>query len=438
MRLLANAPGRRGGEAAPEAPRWRERLRHGRRPLGPRTINRLGHASCPSLFPIFLPKRYLPRIPVRARSGVPRCFGRKICGRKLKRPEDLGNNLSHLDTHAHKLPCPESRSQIRGRLWTADGADGRGWESPAFICGYRRNQRLIPFPHSWDSSDSWALLSQTCLPSAPGSPLQPLAFSLPLFSIIPTVGFRFAGSVPDWPHAARSSLNGRSRWSTVHRGAPARPGVRRAGTGLWPSPTGEVPTQLMNPNSPPQPLPVSTPAPDSPRPGAPRTRGGKIARLPRAVRDQLNLRLLDNEPAPSLVAWLNSLPEVQSRLAALFAFGPPPAPAHLPCAQPQPCFPACLILLIQWQPRKTKENQGKPNRRPQRGQNQAEGQTSRWFISSLQAPCCPPSAILKTGPTLPHPLRRFSPVLADSLASNGRVELACPWARAHAEPDRMT
>src|ERR1039458_1968788 len=49
---------------------------------------------------------------------------------------------------------------------------------------------------------------------------------------------------------------------------------------------------------------------------------GKIARLPAAIRDQLNRRLLDSEPGPSLLDWLNSLPEVQAILAAEFASQP--------------------------------------------------------------------------------------------------------------------
>ena len=58
------------------------------------------------------------------------------------------------------------------------------------------------------------------------------------------------------------------------------------------------------------------------------TRTGKIARLPLSIRDQLNRRLLDNEPGPSLLAWLNSLPEVQALLAADFA-SQPISPANL-------------------------------------------------------------------------------------------------------------
>lgn len=41
------------------------------------------------------------------------------------------------------------------------------------------------------------------------------------------------------------------------------------------------------------------------------TRIGKIARLPCDIRDQLNRRLQNGEPGRSLVAWLNSLPEVR-------------------------------------------------------------------------------------------------------------------------------
>ncbi len=58
------------------------------------------------------------------------------------------------------------------------------------------------------------------------------------------------------------------------------------------------------------------------------TRTGKIARLPLAIRDQLNRRLLDNEPGPSLLEWLNSLPDVQAILTADFA-SQPISPANL-------------------------------------------------------------------------------------------------------------
>jgi hypothetical protein len=47
-------------------------------------------------------------------------------------------------------------------------------------------------------------------------------------------------------------------------------------------------------------------------------RYGKIANLPRDLRDQLNRRLDDGEPGVRLVEWLNQLPEVQAVLARNF------------------------------------------------------------------------------------------------------------------------
>jgi len=47
-------------------------------------------------------------------------------------------------------------------------------------------------------------------------------------------------------------------------------------------------------------------------------RNGKIARLPRDVRDELNKRIDNGEPANRLVAWLNDLPEVKRALATYF------------------------------------------------------------------------------------------------------------------------
>jgi hypothetical protein len=52
------------------------------------------------------------------------------------------------------------------------------------------------------------------------------------------------------------------------------------------------------------------------------TRTGKIARLPREIREQLNRRLDDGEPGVELVTWLNSLPEVQAVLKAEFGGRP--------------------------------------------------------------------------------------------------------------------
>ena len=49
------------------------------------------------------------------------------------------------------------------------------------------------------------------------------------------------------------------------------------------------------------------------------TRTGKIARLPREIREQLNRRLEDGQPGTKLVIWLNALPEAQALLAGEFA-----------------------------------------------------------------------------------------------------------------------
>jgi hypothetical protein len=48
------------------------------------------------------------------------------------------------------------------------------------------------------------------------------------------------------------------------------------------------------------------------------TRNGKIARLPREVREQLNRRLRDGQPGKRLVEWLNRLAEVKQVLADEF------------------------------------------------------------------------------------------------------------------------
>jgi hypothetical protein len=48
------------------------------------------------------------------------------------------------------------------------------------------------------------------------------------------------------------------------------------------------------------------------------TRKGKIARLPRAIRDELNRRLDDGEQGIRLVEWLNGLPEVKKVLESDF------------------------------------------------------------------------------------------------------------------------
>lgn len=53
-----------------------------------------------------------------------------------------------------------------------------------------------------------------------------------------------------------------------------------------------------------------------------KTRTGKIARLPQAVREALDRRLADGEPANKLARWLNSLPEARAVLAAEFGGRP--------------------------------------------------------------------------------------------------------------------
>jgi len=51
-------------------------------------------------------------------------------------------------------------------------------------------------------------------------------------------------------------------------------------------------------------------------------RKGKIARLPRAIRDELNRRLDNGEAGVNLVAWLNELPETRQVLAEKFGGRP--------------------------------------------------------------------------------------------------------------------
>jgi hypothetical protein len=50
-------------------------------------------------------------------------------------------------------------------------------------------------------------------------------------------------------------------------------------------------------------------------------RNGKIARLPRELRDELNRRLQDGQPGGPLLAWLNALPAVQAVLTREFHGG---------------------------------------------------------------------------------------------------------------------
>jgi hypothetical protein len=45
---------------------------------------------------------------------------------------------------------------------------------------------------------------------------------------------------------------------------------------------------------------------------------GKIGRLPKALQEEVNRRLENNQKGRSIVAWLNSLPEVRQVLAGEF------------------------------------------------------------------------------------------------------------------------
>src|SRR5581483_8555248 len=49
---------------------------------------------------------------------------------------------------------------------------------------------------------------------------------------------------------------------------------------------------------------------------------GKIARLPKAVREQLNRRMEDGDRGADLLAWLNGLPEAQQIVASEFGGHP--------------------------------------------------------------------------------------------------------------------
>jgi len=53
-----------------------------------------------------------------------------------------------------------------------------------------------------------------------------------------------------------------------------------------------------------------------------KTRNGKIARLPRSARDELNHRLDNGESAGAILPWLNALPAVRAVLAGQFEANP--------------------------------------------------------------------------------------------------------------------
>jgi hypothetical protein len=51
------------------------------------------------------------------------------------------------------------------------------------------------------------------------------------------------------------------------------------------------------------------------------THNGKIGRLPKQIRDELNHRLEDGEPGGNILEWLNALPAVMAMLAVGFGGG---------------------------------------------------------------------------------------------------------------------
>ena len=53
-----------------------------------------------------------------------------------------------------------------------------------------------------------------------------------------------------------------------------------------------------------------------------RSLNGKIARLPDAIREELNQRLFDGQGGPEILAWLNDLPAVKEILARHFGAEP--------------------------------------------------------------------------------------------------------------------
>jgi hypothetical protein len=77
-------------------------------------------------------------------------------------------------------------------------------------------------------------------------------------------------------------------------------------------------TQPLTPMSPNTNQPETTPS----------HRRGKIARLPRSVREQLNIRLDDGQEAPEILPWLNDLPEVRKIITRHFN-GAPVSPQNL-------------------------------------------------------------------------------------------------------------
>src|SRR6266576_4610690 len=85
---------------------------------------------------------------------------------------------------------------------------------------------------------------------------------------------------------------------------------------------GKPNTMIKNPNTEATNEEQSTASPSSTNPINSYSRTGKIARLPHALREELNQRLQDGEEGASLLDWLNALPDVRSVLSQHFADRP--------------------------------------------------------------------------------------------------------------------
>ncbi len=95
------------------------------------------------------------------------------------------------------------------------------------------------------------------------------------------------------------------------------------------------------------------------------TRSGKIARLPKQVRHDLNSRLEDGAPGKQLVDWLNGLPEVQEVLQ--LRFGRRPISEQEPLRVETGRLSGLAQTSIESnsiKPNQTRSNQIKPHRPP--------------------------------------------------------------------------
>src|SRR5215469_13618886 len=89
------------------------------------------------------------------------------------------------------------------------------------------------------------------------------------------------------------------------------------------SPSADYSISPISPIRPISPMPSSSaeganPNPQSEIPDPPTARNGKIAKLPRHLRDQINQRLDAGQTVISIAQWLNELPEVKAMLETHF------------------------------------------------------------------------------------------------------------------------